>query len=412
MQEHKEIDFPLFFLVLILVLFGSIMISSVSVYDSYRITKKLVETGNLAEPNNWRFLLRNLLQAWIGLCAMFFALKIPYLWWKKQANALYLIVILLLVLVLIPMLGVEINGTRGWFDIPWIPFSLQPTELLKLSLIISVSAFCTKYKNFLGNTADGLIPFLWILAIPVLLVLLQPDLWALFIIIPIVISIYFIAWGNVKVILLLGIVGLFAVTLLYTLGHYNNPTERGKFSYIYDRMNTFFQSNKEAIENNTMHHQNKQALIAIGSGWVFGLWFGNSVQKYGYLPEPQGDFIFSIITEELGFFGALMLILWYGGIIFRWLVIALYCEENFWKFVAFGITIWIFWQMIVNISVNLSIFPNTGLTLPFISYGGSSLLMTLTATGVLLAISREIPAEKKDIKTFLKFWFSQKIRRS
>jgi cell division protein FtsW len=134
------------------------MISSVSVYDSYRITKRLVETGSLAEPNNWRFILRNILQAGIGLCAMVFAIKVPYLWWKKQVKIISVAVILLLVLVLI--FGVKINGARGWFDIPGIPFSLQPTEFLKLSVILSVAAFCTKYKNFLGSASEGFIPFL------------------------------------------------------------------------------------------------------------------------------------------------------------------------------------------------------------------------------------------------------------
>ena len=123
------------------------MISSVSVYDSYRITKRLVETGNLPEPNNWRFIVRNILQAGIGLFAMVVAIKIPYLWWKKQIKVMTVITIVLLLLVLI--FGVKINGARGWFDIPGIPFSLQPTELLKLTMILSVSAFCSKNKNLL-----------------------------------------------------------------------------------------------------------------------------------------------------------------------------------------------------------------------------------------------------------------------
>lgn len=409
MQEHKDIDYPLLFLVLFLVLFWSIMISSVSVYDSYRITKRLVEAGTIAEPNNWRFILRNILQAGIGLVAMVVAIKIPYLWWKKHVKTISIIVIIMLVLVLV--IGVKINGARWWFDVPGIPFSLQPTEFLKLSLILSVAAFCAKYKNFLWNTTEWFIPFLWIVWLPALLVLLQPDLGALLIVIPVATSIFFVAGWNVRVILILWIGAMIAWSLLYVLGRYDDPADRGQFSYIYDRMNTFVQSSRTAIEDNTMHHQNKQALIAIGSGGFLGLWFGNSVQKYWYLPEPQGDFIFSIIAEELGFLWAFILICIYLAIIYRGFIIASFCEENFGKFVAFGITVWIFWQMSVNISVNLSIFPNTGLTLPFVSYGGSSLLMMLLAVGILLSISRTVPADKKNIRTMIQYYLLRKPRR-
>lgn len=160
-----------------------------------------------------------------------------------------------------------------------------------------------------------------------------------------------------------------------------------------------------------MHHQNKQALIAVGSGGFFGLGFGDSVQKYGYLPEPQGDFIFSIITEELGFVGAFIIICVYLAIVYRGFIIASFCDDNFGKFVAFGITVWIFWQVIINISVNLSIFPNTGLTLPFVSYGGSSLLMMLLAAGILLSISRTVPTDKKNIRTMIQYYLLRKPRR-
>lgn len=191
MKEHRDIDYPLLLSILALVIFGSIMISSVSVYDSYRITKRLVETGSLPEPNNWRFIVRNVLQAGLGLGAMLVAIKIPFTWWKKQIKVMSIVTITLLILVLI--LGVKINGARGWFDIPGIPFSLQPTEFLKLTLILSVSAFCSKNRYLLSSTSEGFVPFLGIVGIPSFLVLLQPDLGALLIIIPIVTSIYFIA---------------------------------------------------------------------------------------------------------------------------------------------------------------------------------------------------------------------------
>ncbi len=409
MKEHRDIDYPLLLSILALVIFWSIMISSVSVYDSYRITKRLVETGNLPEPNNWRFIARNILQAWLGLFAMVVAIKIPFTWWKKQVKVLGVVTIILLILVLI--FGIKINGARGWFDIPGIPFSLQPTEFLKLSLIISVSVFCSRYKNILSSTSEWFVPFLWIVGLPSFLVLLQPDLGALMIILPIVTSIYFIAWWNVRIIALIALIGLTSASFLYAVWHYNTPEEKNHFSYIYDRLNTFFKSSKTAIEENTMNHQNKQALISIGSGGFLGLGFGHSVQKYGYLPEPQGDFIFSVITEEIGFMGAFIIICIYLFIIYRGFMIASFCDDLFGKFTAFGITMWIFWQMLINMSVNLNIFPNTGLTLPFVSYGGSSLLVMLLAGGILLAISREVDPRNKSLKNILYLYLSKKPRR-
>lgn len=399
MKEKRDIDYPIFLSVILLVIFGSVVISSVSVYDSYRITKKLVETGMLEEPNNWRFIVRNLLQAGLGFFALVLALKTPYLWWKKNIKFITVGIIALLVMVLI--FWVKINGARGWFDIPGLPFSLQPTEFLKLWMILSVAAFCSQYRNFLGSITEWFLPFLGIIILPTFLVLMQPDLGALVIILPVAVSIYFIAWGNVRVIFLLGSVALILWIILYTLGHYSSPEDRNQFSYIYDRLNSFFQSNKTAIENNIMHHQNKQALIAIGSGGFLGLGFGDSVQKYGYLPEPQGDFIFSVITEEWWFLGAITIISMYIYIIYRGILIASLCDDLFGKYTAFGITVWIAWQVIINISVNMSIFPNTGLTLPFVSYGGSSLLMMLLSIGILLSISRDIDPKRKNLKCLL-----------
>lgn len=389
MNEHKDIDYPLLFAILSLVLFGSVMISSVSVYDSYRITREFVTSWTLEAPNNWRFVIRNLAQVVIGIVAFVVAIKIPFVWWKKYSKFLNIIALILLVAVLIPGLSVKINGSRGWFNIPGIPFSLQPTEFLKLSIIITVASFCAKYKAVLSQWSTGFLPFLFIIWLPSFLVFLQPDLWALFIIIPITFMMYFVAWGNMRFLGFFAIIGLLGVSTLYFLWSYDTVSERSQFSYIHDRIDAFLAPNKISIENGTMHHQNKQALIAIGSWWTIWLGFGNSIQKFGYLPEPQGDFIFSIITEELGFIWAMILIWVYIFIVYRWFLIMIACNDDFWKLTAFGITFWILWQMIVNISVNMSIFPNTGLTLPFVSYGWSSILSMLTAAGILLSISRE-----------------------
>ncbi|MDD5376484.1 MAG: FtsW/RodA/SpoVE family cell cycle protein, partial [Candidatus Gracilibacteria bacterium] len=172
------------------------------------------------------------------------------------------------------------------------------------------------------------------------------------------------------------------------LGKHSAPTDRNSFSYITDRVDNFLADNRNAIQNKTINFQTEQGLIAIGSGGFFGLGFGKSVQKFGYLPEVEGDFIFSVISEELGFIGVLFLVSLYLYIGWRGFLIAEATEDTFGKYVATGITTLLLSQAFINIGVNLNILPLTGITLPFISYGGSSLLSLMLSMGVLLNISR------------------------
>lgn len=164
-----------------------------------------------------------------------------------------------------------------------------------------------------------------------------------------------------------------------------------KISYISSRIDSFFRSNKEITESKTndkKDYQLKHGFIALGSGGFSGLGFGKSIQKFGYLPEVQGDFIFSVIVEELGFIGAFFLIAVYLTIVHRGLYIARSVKDLFGKYLAFGITVWIFIQAAINMGVNLNIVPLTGVTLPFVSYGGTSLIALTVAVGMLLSISR------------------------
>lgn len=406
-KDSKEIDYTLLFLVIFLVLFWSIMISSASVYDSQRIYKNLLEKWLSSEPNNWRFAIRNIIQAIIWFTCMIIAIKLPFQFWEKQTRNIHIWIIVLLILVLI--FWEKINGSRWWFDIPWIPFSLQPTEFLKLWIILISAHFCNRYSSILSSNKYWFLPFLATIFIPCFLVFLQPDFWALLIIMPVAMSIFFIAGWSIRILFLSVLVWILATSFLYINGKYEDPADRTRFSYIYDRLNSNFQSKKDSLINNTMHHQNKQALIAIWSGWWFWLWFGDSIQKYWYLPEPHWDFIFSIIVEELWFLWSLFIIFLYLFIIYRWFMISHLCANNFWKYVAFGITILIFWQVIVNISVNLSIFPNTGLTLPFVSYWWSSLLIMLLSIGILLSISRSVTFKKN---AFFRMWIMSFFNKS
>lgn len=169
-----------------------------------------------------------------------------------------------------------------------------------------------------------------------------------------------------------------------------------KVSYITQRVDNFLSDNKTSIQNQSINFQTKQGLIAIGSGGFFGLGFGKSVQKFGYLPEVQGDFIFSVIAEELGFFGVLMLLTVFGIIGYRAFQIGLHTEDLFARYAAVGISLWLLTQAFVNIGVNLNILPLTGVTLPFVSYGGSSLISLLIGVGILLNISKHTTKKVSD----------------
>ena len=381
-EKRGDIDYTLFFIIMAMVVFGMIMISSVSVYDSYRITR-----GQTDDPYNSFFVLRNIIHVCIGIPLFALTAKLPIKLIEKAIRPIFSVSLIMMLLVLI--VGVKINGTRGWFDIPGVPFLLQPTEFLKLSVIVYLWYLFKQRQYKMRSFEEGLLPFLWVIFVIVVLVGLQPDIGTLIIILPVSLILFFVAGGDIKYILYLGIIGFLAGSCLYVVGRYDTPEERTKFSYIYDRINSFVASNKKSITEDKLHHQNKQALIAIGSGGFLGLGFGQSIQKYGYLPEPQWDFIFSIIAEELWFMGICFVMILYCTIWYRGFVIAYGTSDLFSRYVAIGVTSWILVQAFINIWVNLNSFPNTGVTLPFISYGGSSLMSLMLAGGLLVNISRQ-----------------------
>jgi cell division protein FtsW len=211
---------------------------------------------------------------------------------------------------------------------------------------------------------------------------------------------FFMAGANVRHLFLMLFMGIFFAFSIYGLGDYDTETGKNKNSlwYITQRIDNFLNNNKQAIENKTINYQTEQALIAIGSGGFTGLGFGNSIQKFGYLPEVQWDFIFSVIVEELWFIGAFILLSIYGYIGYRGFVIARSVDDLFAQYAATWISSWILLQACINIWVNLNIVPLTGITLPFISYGWSSLLSLIFWLALLLNISRhmnEVSVEHK-----------------
>jgi cell division protein FtsW len=228
----------------------------------------------------------------------------------------------------------------------------------------------------------------------VLVVWLQPDFWTVMVITPIAFVMFFLAWANVRYLTALALVWIIWAFWIYSAGKYEKKEDRNSLSYITERIDYFLEDSKSLFDktkvNSDKTYQTKQALITIWSWWANWLWFWNSIQKFWYLPEVQWDFIFSVIVEELGFVWAFILLNLYLFIAWRWFYIYSHVQDLFAKLTAAGISTWFITQAFINIWVNLNIMPLTWITLPFVSYGGSSLLTLMIALWVLLSISREL----------------------
>ncbi len=397
-MQKKSIHTTLVFLILALVIFGMIMISSVSVYSSFKVTSRMVAAGILGETQNNFYLLRNIFNVAMGVSIMVVCSKIPYHIFEKFARHIFIIGVGFLSLVFI--IGTEYNGAKWWIDIPWLP-SLQPVEFMKIGLIIMLAYFLKKRRAMISDVYMGFIPYFFYVGVVFLLLIFQPDFGSILILAPVSIALYYVWWGNIRYIFVAIIVAFIGATLVYGVGKIAPSTGVG---YISQRIDNYFRNSHDIVETNNRDdkdYQMKQWLIAIGSGWFFWLGFGKSIQKFGYLPEVQWDFIFSVIVEELGFFGAFLLISLYLLITYRGFLIARSVKDPFARNLALGITIWILVQASINIGVNLNIVPLTGVTLPFISYGGSSLFALMIGVGILLSISRHMEYKPQNLSDIL-----------
>lgn len=369
----RRMDLLLLGVVVVLTLFGLAMIASVSVFKSYQLTQRLVESGLRENSSNALFLWRSAMHVVAGFGAMFVTASIPYRVWERFARPLFLITILLLIALFIPGLSNEYGTAQSWLIIGG--FSVQPSEFLKITLVFYLAVWLQKREQLIATFKEGFIPFCILLLLSTFLVAVQPDLGSFLVLSAIAITMFFIAGGNVFHLLLggslAGVVGL--------------PIILSK-EYVRNRFRAFLSPDDERIAE-TIGFQIKQALIAVGSGGPFGVGYGKSIQKFGYLPEVQADMIFAAMAEELGFFRLLIVLTMYGLLVVRGFKVAREAPDRFGFLVAAGITTWIGFQSALNIAINLSLFPLTGLTLPFISYGGSSLVTLLAGVGILLNIS-------------------------
>jgi len=315
---------------------------------------------------------QTILGLFLGTLAMILFSRLDYKLWKKFAFWLLVVGIILNILVLIPHIGFESGGARRWFIIGGV--SIQPAEALKLAFVVYYAAWAASMKTKMETFKYGFLPLLILIIISGALLLKQPDTDNFMMVVFAGVAIFLSAGGKWRYIVGLAIAGLLGLTVLAFM----RP-------YIMQRITTFFHPNANGQGSS---YQIQQSLIAIGSGGVTGRGFGQSVQKFNFLPEPIGDSIFAVEAEEFGFAGATALIFLFVLFAMRGLKIASKVSDPFGRLLVVGIVIMITAQAFVNIGAMLGVLPLSGITLPFVSHGGSSLFITLLEVGIVLSVSK------------------------
>ncbi|OCA90246.1 stage V sporulation protein E [Pradoshia sp. D12] len=352
--------------ILIIAMFSLLSIGLIMVYSASAIwaTYKFDDTFFFAK--------RQLLFAGVGIVAMLVIMNIDYWNWRRWAKPLIIICFILLLVVLIPGIGTLRNGSRSWIGVG--AFSIQPSEFMKLAMIVFLAKFLSERQKYITSFKKGLAPSLGLVFLAFGLIMMQPDLGTGTVMVGTCIAMIFIAGARISHFVGLGMLGVAGFVALVISAPYRMK-----------RITSFLDPWQDPLGSG---FQIIQSLYAIGPGGLFGLGLGQSRQKFFYLPEPQTDFIFAILSEELGFIGGSLVILLFSLLLWRGIRIALGAPDLFGAFLAVGIIIMIAIQVMINIGVVTGLMPVTGITLPFLSYGGSSLTLMLMAVGVLLNISR------------------------
>ncbi|MBL5767864.1 stage V sporulation protein E [Heyndrickxia sporothermodurans] len=354
-------DFMLIIVTLTLLTVGLIMVYSASAI-----------WANFKFDDSFFFAKRQLLFAGVGVIAMFFIMNVDYWTWRSWAKVILIGCFLLLVLVLIPGIGMERNGSRSWIGVG--AFSIQPSEFIKLAMIAFLAKFLSEQQKYITTIKKGLLPSLSLVFLAFGMIMLQPDLGTGTVMLGTCIVMIFIAGARIFHFVILGLIGVGGFVALILSAPYRMARITSFLDPWQDPQGTGFQI--------------IQSLFAIGPGGLFGLGLGESRQKFFYLPEPQTDFIFAILSEELGFIGGTFVLLLFSLLLWRGIRIALGAPDLYGSFLAVGIISMVAIQVMINIGVVTGLMPVTGITLPFLSYGGSSLTLMLMAIGVLLNISR------------------------
>jgi cell division protein FtsW len=367
------VDVPFLLLTLLLLGIGVVMVLSASYASAYYDVQKI--TGG----NSTYFFTRQLAFSIVGIGAMYIVSRLPMHFFHRISGLVMLAAIALLLAVL--AVGHVSGGGRRWLYLGGI--SVQPSEIAKIAVILYFATLICRIGNYMGTFKYGIVPFVAILAVIVGLLVLEPHFSASVIILMLGAVMMFVG-GTRLVVFVLGLIaggGLLAVMLFSS-------------NYASSRIMTW---RDPFSDTSDAGWQIVQSLYAVGSGGLFGLGLGQSRQKYLYLPEEHNDFIFSIICEELGFIGAILILALFALLIIRGYWIALHSRDRYSFLVVTGVTSLLAIQVFLNVAVCTNLIPCTGISLPFFSYGGSALLMQLAEMGIILSASRDVP-EKKVIR--------------
>jgi cell division protein FtsW len=382
--DMEDLDPVLTIVFISLLTIGVIMVASSSISIADR---------NFSNP--FYYLQRQLVFVAMGVFAAFCVFKIRLVQWEKSGVALLLFALFLLVLVLIPGVGKTVNGSTRWLPLGLI--NLQVSELVKLFLVVYVAGYLVRHGDAVRSSLLGFLKPMIMVGFAGLLLLMEPDFGATVVIMGTVLGMTFLT--GARFIQFISFVFMFACAAMLLV--VTSP-------YRMQRLISFANPWADPFDSG---FQLTQSLIAIGTGGWFGTGLGGSVQKLFYLPESHTDFLFAVLSEELGFIGVAIVILLYSALFFRSLKVAAQAEaagNYFAAYMAYGIGIWLSMQAVINMGVNVGLLPTKGLTLPLMSYGGSSLIVCCMAIGLLMRIHYEtsgvvkqaskISARKKSVK--------------
>ena len=360
MEGKRRFDYVLLIVTLALVGIGIVMVYS---------TSAIIAADRFGDP--YYFLKRQALYAGIGFVLMILMIFFPYEILKRFAYPILILSILTLIGVLIPGIGHRAGGSMRWLKIQF--FSFQPSEFAKLGLIIFLAYFLTKKEEKIRSFSFGFLPTVLFSGLVIALVVREPDFGAALFLTAMVFILLFIS--GVRVIYIAGACMLAAPVVYYFLMN---------VGYRYRRLMSFVRPWEDATGTS---FQIIQSFLSFGSGGLFGLGLGEGRQKLFFLPAPHTDFIFSVIGEELGLVGAMVMVLLFFILTLRGIRIGLCLEDRFGAYLALGITLMISLQAVINMGVVLGLLPTKGLTLPLVSYGGTSLVTNLVGVGMLLHLS-------------------------
>ena len=348
-------------------------ISGLLVIGLVMVTSSSMPVGQYNYGNSFYFIIRQGIFAAFGIVLITIALSIPTSYWRSIGANWLVISLALLVLVLIPGVGHVVNGSRRW--IIFGPIAIQVSELVKLCAVMYISGYLCRHAYEVKNSLEGVVKPILALGMIGILLLLEPDFGATVVIFMTALGMLFMAGARLRWFYLLLILAVIGAALLIVLSPYRMARFLGFLNPWSDQLGTGYQLS--------------QSLIAFGRGGFFGVGLGNSVQKLFYLPEAYTDFIFAVIAEELGVLGILLVLSLFAMLVWRGFSIgktAHLQSEWFDAYTAYGLSFWLALQVIVNAGVNMGLLPTKGLTLPFISYGGSSLVVDCLVVGILLRI--------------------------